>query len=720
MPDTKNKAHVPGTGAEIKKRETPVVKAFQPSEYDKVYPEGEIIDIDSDIEAGYIVRQGSVTVEMILPAPGGLMTIGLDTVEAGEYFNIQSLFRFKLEDGTNLRYRAQCRTVIMRVTPDMVPKDPHKLIILLRSFMQTATRREGKLRQLTGYALQRNEEKRADRGGNSQLLNKYRTELENRKLRILELEQLLVEQSDAKSKVHSPAVKSTELEKSNAVLRRDKLELSQALKKTEEELKKVRGNFLLEERTRKALEQRNADLTQQLAARSAPVSSVRFPSANILLESSELNDLETSAKNFRKAAAHFEGLATMMQRAMELIAEDNPGMVISEDVMMLMTGQEPAPRASVKKARAHRDSADFKTLHLGTKSPESAIAKSYSDESEPEASPDPEWVDTSAETPYAKQEPTSLHGGALPKHKQTDRNLGGLKAPGVKNATAADGTAIHSEGSLSQMDVNAILAEFVEVETQSAGLEANNPPPSSGVSVPYPENPTWDEPDTGSRQTKPFIPDDGHLATNSEIDIPLHPNPPDLNGMQSAKPPQNSTKNNSNISGKHLHSKEFGKEFPQYEADSDITPVLPEYPSDVIPSSRAPASKQSPSWRGNTFFGRSEETAHTDQREIPTKREGSESGHPAINFPDESTDIRQIQEEWRNKLQQPIHSHKSKNQSASSTSDTLSPPPEIIVESESDEDISALSDAEWADSAKIRTTKAYQFPAPGKPPKPSS
>ena len=50
------------------------------------------------------------------------MTIGLDTVEAGEYFNIHSLFGFKLEDGTNLRYRAQCRTVIMPVTEDMLPK----------------------------------------------------------------------------------------------------------------------------------------------------------------------------------------------------------------------------------------------------------------------------------------------------------------------------------------------------------------------------------------------------------------------------------------------------------------------------------------------------------------------------------------------------------------------------------------------------------------------
>jgi hypothetical protein len=710
MPDSQKPGEKP-----LKNRQTPMVKAFQQSDYDIIYPEGELIDVDPDTQSGYIVRQGSVAVEMIIPAPGGLLTIGLDTVEAGEYFNIHSLFGFKLEDGSNLRYRTQCRTIIMPVTEDMLPQNPQKLSLILRSFMQTAARREGKLRQLTGYALQRAEEKRADRtGGSSQLLNKYRQELEKRGKRIAELEKAISDSRTAIQQTPERGVRITEIENANAVLRRDKLKLSQNLKTLDEELTKTRGKLALEERTRKALERRNAELTQQLASSESAVSSAKFPSANFLLESHELGDLEKSAKHFRDAAAHFENLATMMQRAMELIAEDNPGMVISEDVMMLMTGQEPTPRPSVKKARAYRDSKDFKTIHLGSESPESALAK---------ADHDNEWVDTSAQTPYAKQKPEVYRGGGLPKHKQTDRNQVGLTAQntanGIDDENSPNSGQIHSEGSLSQMDVNAILEEFVEHEPRSSESLVYDVPPSSGINAPYPGGASWDEPDTGNRQTRPFIPDGDHFATNSEIDIPPHPPAPRLDEPPQAKTPNNNARGSTKISGRHLHPS-TGSGFPPHEVDSDITPVVPEFPPNEQKDSPKSVGKPPPSWKGNTFFGRSEGSDTYDPQEIPTRQEESGSTHSAVNFTDENTEVRQIQEDWRNRSQQPIHPIQPKKPAIISSANDASSPPEILIELEAEEANLTMSDAEWIDSDSVRTTKAYAFRAPGKPPKPKT
>jgi len=100
-----------------------------------------------------------------------------------------------------------------------------------------------------------------------------------------------------------------------------------------------------ENRARAALEQRLSDLMQQVVEKPEenPLST-RFPSAVTVLESKELEELERAAKQHRKLADQFENRANMLHRAIELLEHDNPGMVIAEDVMMLMLGEEPPDR----------------------------------------------------------------------------------------------------------------------------------------------------------------------------------------------------------------------------------------------------------------------------------------------------------------------------------------------------------------------------------------
>ncbi len=487
------------------KRDTPAVEAFQKGAFDTIYPEGEIISIDPEENACFVVRQGSVAAEMLVPAPDGHKKIELDNIEAGEYFNIHALFGFKLENQIDLRYRAQCRTIVMRVTLDMLPKDPQKLSIILRSFMQTAARREDKLRQLTGYAIQRAEEKKSDRkNGDILFMQSLREEVEELGKRL------------------------KTIENTNAILRRAK----QAL---EAETRSAKEALNLERRTRQALEKRVSELTKILATRDKTISQSKFPAASYLLESRELQDLEAHAKRFREAAEHFEDLAKKMHRAVELMAEDNPNMYLSNDVMMLLTGEEPPARSSVLHARATRDSGSFKTLHFGSQDP-------------------------------------ALPSSKTANVRQTDKQFIGKSAD-------------EKPARLSQAEMQNILSEFNDDTASVAQTNCQDADPHSNGE-------TWGVNDSASG-------------------------------------------------------------FTALEPDSDITPIVPEYPSCIT---------------------------HTDNSGL-------------IVFPDEGTDVRQIQEDWRQKLA-PENSH-------------------VNVQE-------ALDDLDWADSQDMRTTQAYQFPAPGKPPKPET
>lgn len=523
------------------KRATPAIKAFQKGAFDTIYPAGEIINVHPEDASCYIVREGSVAAEMLVPAPDGLKKIELDTIEAGEYFNIHALFGFKLENQTDLRYRAQGCTAVMRVTLDMLPKDPKKLFIILRSFMQTSARREDKLRQLTGYATQRAEEKKADR--------------KNGDLLFMQSLHEKIEELNKRLKT---------IENTNAVLRRAK----QAL---ESELRSAKDALDFERRTRQALEMRSTELTKQLALRDKTISQSKFPAASYLLESRELQDLEVNSKRFHQAAEHFEDLARKLHRAFELLAEDNPNMLVSEDVMTLMTGEEPPPRPSVARAKASRRDSDTRARDI---------------------------VADDQVTEPSKKNP-----------RQTDRQFSENKQP----------------KKLSQVEVESILEEFVKNTSTPDSL----PPSSNAINAPHPNQ---DLDMGGERETMPYIPDENHPAINADIEIPPASSAPIINDASSPT---------------------ITYDFSEDEPDSDITPVVPEYP-------------------GYSTHG---------------------ADSQPIEFPDEGTDVRQIQEDWREKLR--AETPKSKK-------------------------TESLSDAEWVDSSDIRTTKAYQFPAPGKPPKPES
>ncbi len=594
------------------------IEAFQPSSHDIIYPEGEIIDINPDEQCAFIVRVGSIATEMIIPAPGGLKKIDLDTVEAGEYFNVHALFGFILHENIDLRYRAQCRTVIMRVTGEMLPNDPQKLNVILRSFMQTAARREGKLRQLTGYALQRTEEKRAERKNEATTdIQKLQEQLHEKEKRIQELES-----ANGQTNLYSElGMRLTEAQNSNAALRRDIKKLQQDIARLVEDLKQERL-------VRNALEKKNIELLQQVASQSSAISSAKFPSASHLLESTALEELEQDAKKFRAAADYFEDLANKMHRSMELIAEDNPGMFISEDVMMLMTGQEPPPRRSVQIAKASRNSNGFKTITLGSASPEAATAEASS-------SGDIEHTNSGPHAMSSQELKQSNYGRkpAITAIETPDA----LKRNKNTSHRSNEHCATPDTSPLSGSDVNALLEEFIADPT--ANKNSNS---SQGVDVPYPEL------KTPGIKTLPFIPDDDHLPTNSNIEIPPQPATPRVSQPSPAC------------------------EFPYTEADSDITPVVPELPPDN--------KKDTPgmrSWIGIPDGVKGQSVQPEDKQELAWTDEAD-------------SEVREILEDWRGIAEQPQHE-------------------------ERDHD---MNDSKWTDNENKRSTRAYDFPAPGKPPRP--
>jgi hypothetical protein len=136
------------------------------------------------------------------------------------------------------------------------------------------------------------------------------------------------------------------LEEQNSGLR-DRLErTTKALSSALGQCRTLEQRCDFENRARAALEHRLSDLMQQVVERPEENAlSSRFPNAVTVLESKELEELERAARHHRKLADQFENRANMLHRAIELLEHDNPGMLIAEDVMMLMLGEEPPERA---------------------------------------------------------------------------------------------------------------------------------------------------------------------------------------------------------------------------------------------------------------------------------------------------------------------------------------------------------------------------------------
>ncbi len=122
-------------------------------------------------------------------------------------------------------------------------------------------------------------------------------------------------------------------------LERTQVAVWEARQKAEEAQRKLD----LERRARGALEQRVLELMQRVADQPAPGAGEKFPSAIRILESAELEEMESEARRYREMAADYETRARMLHRAFEMLAEDNPGLVIKPSVMQLMMGEEPEP-----------------------------------------------------------------------------------------------------------------------------------------------------------------------------------------------------------------------------------------------------------------------------------------------------------------------------------------------------------------------------------------
>ena len=126
---------------------------------------------------------------------------------------------------------------------------------------------------------------------------------------------------------------------------RDELERTKlSLWESGEKHREAQRNLDLERRARAALEQRALELMQALAGQPTLAPSEhdsRFPSAVRLLESAELEAMESEARRHREQAVNYEHRARMLHRAFEILSSDNPQMNIRPTVMHLIMGEEP-------------------------------------------------------------------------------------------------------------------------------------------------------------------------------------------------------------------------------------------------------------------------------------------------------------------------------------------------------------------------------------------
>lgn len=130
------------------------------------------------------------------------------------------------------------------------------------------------------------------------------------------------------------------LEEMQDELERAQVAVWEARQRTEEAQRKLD----LERRARGALEQRVLELMQRVADQpAAAATDAKFPSAIRILESAELEEMESEARRFREQATSYESRARMLHRAFEALAQDNPGLVVKPSVMQLMMGEEPEP-----------------------------------------------------------------------------------------------------------------------------------------------------------------------------------------------------------------------------------------------------------------------------------------------------------------------------------------------------------------------------------------
>jgi hypothetical protein len=143
---------------------------------------------------------------------------------------------------------------------------------------------------------------------------------------------------------HASADRVRVLEEQNKALR-DQLErTTKGLSTALGQCRALEQKYEFESRARTALEQRLSELMQKVVERPEDPLSSRFPTAVAVLESKELEELERAARHHRRLAEQLDNRANRLHRAIELLEHDNPAMIIAEDVMMLMLGEEPPPR----------------------------------------------------------------------------------------------------------------------------------------------------------------------------------------------------------------------------------------------------------------------------------------------------------------------------------------------------------------------------------------
>ncbi|MFZ6015405.1 MAG: hypothetical protein ACOYUZ_03565 [Patescibacteria group bacterium] len=596
-----------------------------------------------------------------------------------------------------------------------IPSDP---VVILQRFYKTSRERD-ELRKRVERSEKLNERIRE--------LNDALAEKE------LELKATLNQLANAQKRERQNAEENTrrqemleramELEAENTKLRREKERLGNALGQVQDELAQsssdgrnsnLQGRLDLEMRARVALEARIKDLEAQVSNQQIASSvSGRFPGAASLLASDELHELEKDAKRFREAAAHFENLAIKMHRAMELIAEDNPGLRISEDVMLLMVGEEPPERASVIERRKIKDQ-DKATLLLGSDDPAVSNAKARKAQAERSTavigSHDPGSLrdpPQGAPRPHARQKQSlrdsdnAITSNETPQAKRGPQSMRSQRLPAVQ--ASGDSTIAPRNSALSKEDRDAILQDFLQ-DADSDSIPVLGPEAEvrqHRINAPYPHAEEdcveWEFPND-ARQTASLGLGRGDLppAAQEEIRFPSDPPTPRLRDSSEMK---------TLVDGAHAASKipAFPQGFTPEEYDSGITPVVQSRP----PEFRSPESRQTRAFADTAFARPGEMPVRHFPPEPPTRREGSSGHHQAINFPAEpDTHMRQ---DW---TADNIRGEKAQQAKKESLSDK---PPAINVPPPSRTD---MDDMSWMDDPIYSETAAFE--APIKPKKPGS
>ncbi len=293
---------------------------LKPSGLDIVIQEGTIVSPDDPrINGAVVVRSGSFSVEMDVETPqGGLQTLMVEHVEAGEYFFEHLLFGIKEENSLGLRYRARKRSTIIVVTSDMI-RSPDKIYTVCGMILRLKNRE----------------------------LDRHRRRMLGRQSRETEL---LAAIATLKSVSEKAAREADALRHENSSLQDQILELSQEQERTSSVLNEnAEENRQLWDQVRMH-EGRAVRQDKEIAMLKTKIATLEYEDAGRAFQelTNEILRAQEATQSIKQREIELDKRLNLMQRGIELLSKENPELWLSSDAMQMLLGEEPQPKPKPK------------------------------------------------------------------------------------------------------------------------------------------------------------------------------------------------------------------------------------------------------------------------------------------------------------------------------------------------------------------------------------